>query len=179
MKSTRPIIVGIVVVLLLLGGTVYILLRTGPEPVGPTGPSFPEPGTLPPNPGPATDGEDLALVLQGGRTVIVSNFTKNPDTKADPQNAGFYLIGQGSSTTRDPSFDITYIATTDFFNIALTQTPLKDARLRAEQYLRATLGLGAEDMCQLRYSVATPAFVSEAYAGTDLRFSFCEDAVAL
>jgi len=179
MNSTRLIIVGIVVVLLLVGGIAYTLLKSGAEPADPSGPSFPNSGELPENPGSATDSEEITLVLQGGKTVTVSNFTKEPETKVDAQNAGFYLIGQGSSAVRDTSFDITYIAATDFFNISLMQTPIKDARLRAEQYLITTLGLDTDEMCQLRYSVATPSFVSEAYAGTDLRFSFCEDAIAL
>lgn len=179
MNSTRFIVIGIVIILLLIGGIGYTLFKSDPEPIEPGGPSFPEPGTMHSDPGASVDGEDIALVLQGGKTITVSNFTKDPGTKADPQNTGFYLVGQGSSTTRDPSFDITYIAATDFFNISLMQAPLKDARVRAEQYLRATLGLDTDELCQLRYSVATPAFVDEAYAGTDLRFSFCEDAVPL
>lgn len=179
MNSTRFIFIGVVVVVLLLGGIMFTLLRGEADPAVPTGPAFPNPGTRGEDPVPTPQGEELTLTLQGGKTVVVPNFTQAQDTKVDSQNPGFYLVGQGPSAIRDASFDITYIAATDFFNISLMQMPIRDARLRAEKYLMGTLGLDADAMCQLRYSVATPAFVDESYTGTDLRFSFCADAVAL
>jgi hypothetical protein len=178
MSSTRIIIIGIALVLVLVGGIVFTLFRSAPDAEGPLGPSFPQSGERPETPGPDTSGEEITLVLQDGSTVEVSNFTQEASTKADPQNPGFYLVGQGSGT-RDASFDITYMAATDFFNVSLMQAPLRDARRRAEIYLMSTLGLDEKDMCALRYNVATPAFVDESYAGTDLRFSFCSDAVQL
>jgi hypothetical protein len=177
MNSTRLIIIGIVIVCVLAGGIGYTLLRGTPEP-GTNGSSFPQSGEHPATP-PDTEGAEITLALQDGGEVEVTNFTQDPATKEDPQNPDFYLIGQGAAATRDPSFDITYIAATDFFNISLMQTPLKDARRRAEAYLMTTLGLDEDDMCSLRYSVATPAFVDEAHSGTDLRFSFCPDAMPL
>lgn len=178
MNSTRIIIVGIVLVLLLAGGIAFTLLRDTPTPQGPSGTSFPNSGERPAQ-GSNVSGAEITLLLQNGSTVEVSNFTKDTDTKADPQNPGFYLVGQGSGAARDASFDITYIADTDFFNVSLMQAPIKDARRRAEIYLMSTLGLNEEEVCALRYSVAVPAFVDESYSGTDLRFSFCTDAVPL
>lgn len=178
MNSSRIIIVGVVLVLLLLGGIAFTLLRDTETPQGPLGTSFPNSGERPTQ---ETDvsGAEITLRLQNGKTVEVSNFTKDADTKADPQNPGFYLVGQGSGAVRDTSFDITYIAQTGFFNVSLMQAPIKDVRRRAEAYLMSTLGLSEDEMCALRYSVATPAFVDESYSGTDLRFSFCTDAVPL
>lgn len=174
----RIIIVGIVLIILLLGGIAFTLLRDTETPQGPSGTSFPSSGERPAQ-GSNVDGAEITLRLQNGTTIEVSNFTKDADTKADPQNPGFYLVGQGTGATRDASFAITYIADTDFFNVSLMQTPIKDARRRAEVYLMSTLGLKEDEMCALRYSVAAPAFVDEAYSGTDLRFSFCADAVPL
>jgi hypothetical protein len=174
MNSTRLILIGIGIALFLAIGIAATILLGGSDEPDPGPTSFPMGSDTP-----IKQGENVTVYGEGGESFSVRNFAHDGSTKEDPLNDGYYLIGQGDSVVRDFSFDITYIAQTSFFNVSLMQEPLGAARAKAEAYLAATLGLSNEDLCKLRYSVATPSFVSETYAGQDLRFSFCSDATPL
>lgn len=171
----------VLIMLMLVGGIAWTLWnRSQVPPVSQPPVEFPQPGTATTSTTSQVEtGTNLTLSLSDGTTKVVPNFTRSAETKADPQNPGFFLIGEGTAATPHPSYQITYIASTDFFNVSLFAEPLKGARESAERELVATLGLDTVAMCALRYSVATPAFVNESYAGIDLRFSFCPDATML
>jgi hypothetical protein len=108
---------------------------------------------------------------------------QDPETKADTNNKGHYFVGNSvdptSSAPPNVPYVIEYIAATDFFSIALMQEPIGAARTQAEQYLMKHLGIAESEMCHLRYTVTTPAWVDTTYANTSLGFSFCAGATPL
>lgn len=81
----------------------------------------------------------LTLNTTSGATLSVRNFMSDPDTVADPQNEGYYHLGEhfpldGSFVETYPPFTIMYVAQTQYFNISLTSEPISKARTGAEQY---------------------------------------------
>lgn len=76
-------------------------------------------------------------------------------------------------------FSITYTDTNDFFTVVLYQLPLRTTREKAEAFLIERYGLSRESLCSLDYMVSVPYWVSEEFAGVDLRFSGCSNAVQL
>ena len=116
------------------------------------------------------------VVIKGadGREIHVKDFRAS--AKQDPYNEGnFYL----QPTDGNTSYQIEYISATQFFNISLLEEPIGLARLRAEVYLKNTLGVSDSDLCALAYSVTVPNAVNTTYSGTNLGFSTCADAVKL
>ncbi len=109
----------------------------------------------------------------------------NPDTYTDPVNKGTYYLGyhmsdaSAAATSENPPYVISYMPATHYFNIVLLQEPIGEVRKLAEQYLMSRLDLTQDEMCRLNYSVGVPNSVSQLYAGSDLRFSFCSGATTL
>ncbi len=144
------------------------------------------------NPFPVSSGtpihtpETLTISTLGGPSVTVQNFIDKTTTAEDPVNTGYYYLGNhfpfdGSvpDASEEIPFVISYIASTQFFNIVLYEEPLATSRMQAEQYLKQTLGITEQEMCSLPYSVSVPNFVSPTHAGESLGFSFCPDSVPL
>jgi hypothetical protein len=130
--------------------------------------------------------ETLSLNTTTGTVVTVPNFIDTPTTSEDPVNTGYYYLGNhfpfdGSSlpASVEIPFVISYIPSTQFFNIVLYEEPLATSRIRAEQYLKQTLGISEQEMCSLKYSLSVPNFVSPIHAGESLGFSFCPGSVPL
>jgi hypothetical protein len=177
----------ILVLLALVGGYAFVSMRSevAEAPVGPSSPAFPSaPGT-----GFSEGPESIALESASGGTLAVRDFTRDGVTVEDPANPGtFYLAGGSGYCDEDGqcptgfearNFVITYFEADDSFVVALTEEPLGRARLDAERYLAGALGIPTGSLCSLRHYVSTDAYTSEQYAGTDLGFTSCEDAVAL
>lgn len=119
--------------------------------------------------------------LQSGG-VSFRNFLNDEDTREDPVNPGYFYAGYqtyGNTATQNPPYLVEYIAATQYFNITITQEPISTNRVVAERYLEQKLNLSQGQMCKLDYAVYVPVGVNVSFAGTDLRFSFCPDAVAL
>jgi hypothetical protein len=118
-----------------------------------------------------------------GKNITVRNFIANDTTVTDPHNPGYYYLGNhfpfDGSAQADPPFTITYIESTQFFNIGIYAEPLGEVRKQAEQYLKNQLGISEEDMCTLNYSLSTTVHVNPYYGGTSLGFSFCKGSAAL
>lgn len=114
--------------------------------------------------------------------VNTDSLLQNPDVKEDTNNPGNYFIGNQpdmSTEVGSKPYIITYTAKTKYFNIVLTQEPIGEVRQNAEKYLMQILSLTEDQMCRLDYSVYTPTTVNDQYAGTNLGFSFCPNAVKL
>lgn len=182
----------IVIVLLLLGGFgfwIFTLNETVVTPSENLGTEFPNGGvssTQNPDGTPSSSAGDKSLILKttSGATLTVRNFINDPDTVADPQNEGYYHLGEhfpldGSPVETYPPFTIMYVVQTQYFNISLTSEPISKARSDAEQYLLTHLGLSEEQLCQIDYMVSVPYFINQFYTSQDLRFSFCPGSVPL
>lgn len=124
-------------------------------------------------------GDTLRLPL-GNDEVSVRNFLRDPDVAKDQVNLGFYYLGTTDiSQLGNQAFAIQYIAQTGHFTISLLREPFASVRLQAEDALLARLGLSKEQLCDLKYTVAVPGFVSAEASDIDYRFSFCPDAIPL
>lgn len=169
------IILGLLV-LLALGVTTYVLLTKKTENL-----DIGVQGTLPlSQTGTQTIADQevkMNLKMTNGSQVAVRNFLASAGTRKDPENAGYYTLGdqQSQSTT----YLITYIDETNYFNIVLVKEPLGHARTQAETYLTNTLGISKEEMCLLDYTISVPNAVNSNFSGVNLGFSFCPSAVKL
>ena len=151
----------------------------GPSPQSPSEqvPSFPSPtDTVDPE-------NQKAIVGQEGVTVFVRDFIADAETTPDPVNPGMYQVGTYLDPTdpqaSQPRYVIEYYESTDYFSITLLQEPIGEVRREMEAQLRSQLNLSEDGMCILKYMVSVPNRVNQTYAGYDLRFSFCPDAIPL
>lgn len=145
------------------------------------GPSIPQTQDT----GVAVPTSKLVLQSEGGGVVVAEDFLKDPNTVADPINVGYYNLNyatqatsSGSTATPLPYF-ITYISSTQYFNVELLEEPIGQARELAQQYLQRLIGISESDMCRINYTVSTPYSVSGLYGGASLGFSFCPGATIL
>jgi hypothetical protein len=102
--------------------------------------------------------------------------TTGPDVFPDDLNKGYFYL-KYPPNARNAPFAIMYIASTSFLGISLLKKPLRKSRMEAETYLMRKLKLSPSQMCSLSYQLTTPNSVSSSYAGEDLWFSFCPNAV--
>lgn len=128
---------------------------------------------------PSTDGNSPRFSIKGanGKELLVQNFLARADTKEDPDNNGYYILGY--QPNQSAPYLISYIAGTTFFNIALLQEPIGSSRLKVEAYLTEILGLSRDELCSLNYSVSVPNSVSSNYSGMNLGFSSCPGSIKL
>ncbi len=131
----------------------------------------------------------LTLTGESGEPIAVKDFIRNGETVTDTVNPGsFVLAGSVGYCLEDGScpegantdnFSITYNNEIQSFNIVLLAEPLRRSREASERFLIERLGLSKEDLCRLNYNLGVPYFVNEQFAGQNLRFSFCKDAIVL
>lgn len=184
-------IIGITVaVLLVIGGIFWYVLLRGPvggsptstnTPTGLSGSSGTSVEATGQQGGSGASGETgLAVAGQNGSAVVVHDFTKDPQTKADPNNAGqYYLTGDTDVVAGVTPYSIFFVEANQSFNITLLKEPIKDIRIQAETELMQRLNITEAQACSLNYYVSVPAQVSEFYAGKNLGLSFCPGAVVL
>lgn len=115
---------------------------------------------------------------------VVKDFTLNPTVVRDRNYPARYYMGEGVTRDFNPTvselpYTITFLTTDSSFTISLLQEPVKETRMQAEQYLLQTLGLKERQLCGLNYTVSTPFWVNQVYAGANLLFSFCPGATDL
>jgi len=175
---------GILLVLILLGLITWTLFGSKEEvvvvdPV--TQDQFPISADIP-----RDDATSITISTAKGELLPVKNFFTDGETVPDPTNKGYYHLGNHfpfdsdmASTAPAIPYTITFIESTQFFNIGLYEEPISEARLEAEQYLRDHLGVTKEQMCDLNYVVSVPNFVSPLFAGDSLGFSFCPGAIEI
>jgi hypothetical protein len=77
------------------------------------------------------------------------------------------------------NYALEYFADGQSFNITLLGTNLRQARLDAEQELRARFGLTEEQACLLEVHVGTTVSVSEEFSARELGLSFCPNRLDL
>lgn len=126
-------------------------------------------------------GNTFSLLTANGKTILVKDFTKDSAFVKDPVNPGYFYLGYhynegvpDPTASNNPPYVIEYIASAQYFTISLLQEPIKQTRIDAEKYLMKQLNIPQSQMCLLKYMVAVPARVNSTYAGTDLRFDFCD-----
>lgn len=194
MKRILEIGVGIVLVAAIVVVVIFKVLGGTPAQTPVTSNPYPSAqdtgssGTtvVPANSGTQTADNTISIAAADGGTIQTNNFLTDIATTKDPVNPDYYYLGyhfnEGTpdpTATDNPPYVIEYIAATQYFNIGLFQEPIGVERLVAEQYLMNKLGISQTQMCQLKYMVSVPNRVNQFYSGTDLRFSFCTDAVPL
>ncbi len=106
-----------------------------------------------------------------------ASLTHGADVYPDPVNRGYYYLKYPPRAPGSSPFQIMYQAGSNFIGIELLKTPLGRSRKLAEQTLMHKLRMSPREMCRLSYQISAPNSVSQSYAGEDLRFSFCPDAV--
>lgn len=186
MTRTKIIVLVLILLTFALAAVAVILYQKRSVSSGdPTGQ-----GTFPTG-GSSTDGSPLRMriPLAGGGFVDTLDFIHNDVTIEDPANVGvYYLVGSSGACRPDGScpsaggtgeYTILYYSQDHSFVIGLLDEPLGRIRREAERALMDALGLTEEQMCMLNYTIGTTAYVSEAYGGTNLGFSFCPGAVVL
>ena len=101
-------------------------------------------------------------------------------------NAGYYYLGYhmkegfpDPTASDNPPYVISYIDSTQYFNIALLQEPIGSVREEAQQYLMQHLGISQDQMCRLNYMVSVPDRVNSQFSSKNLGFSFCPGATVL
>lgn len=127
----------------------------------------------------------MSVAAQNG-TMTTINFLSEASTTKDPINSGYYYLGPhpyegvgSATTTASPPYMITYIASTQYFIIALLREPIGSVRLQMQSYLLDYLGITASEACNLNYMVSVPYWVNQTFSGRNLGFSFCPGAVVL
>lgn len=177
----------VLTVLIIVGA--YLFLEQSRRPITEQPPS----GTIFPSSGGLSGGEPgaqtILLTLATGERLAVNNFLANGVTFEDPANDGaYYLAGDleycledgTCPNTNTPSFSILFFEDGQNFIVSLNEEPLRESRLAAENYLMNVLGISAQQMCDLTYTLGTTVSVNEMYGSiTNLGFSFCEGAVPL
>jgi len=184
-------VVGLLILFALGVGALYYVMKSNPSAPANISPyqnpySYGTPGTV------STTGSTSPSVSSvpttylptaSGGTIVAHDPTQDPSTKTLSVNPGHYYLGNAPdpSSSKPPSapYIIEYIASTHYFGVELTQEPIGQARIEAEQYLMQHLGITQDQMCQLKYMVSVPWYVNQVYTGENLGFSFCPGAVAL
>lgn len=115
----------------------------------------------------------------GGNPIATLDFLHAPATNEDQKNQGLYHLNPPPGASGASSYDVTYEASTQYFNISLLAEPIGQTRSLMERDLMAKLGVTEDQMCQLNYMVSVPYWVNEFYSGESLGFSFCPGAIAL
>lgn len=163
------IIGGILLVLMLVGGAVYLFFPKA----APVSPTNEDPfGSL--GGGTRVPPDMIRLTLSDGSTADVPDFTKDTQPEGASAENGYQVGGND-----DDVFQILYYPNDAGFLISLLAEPIGENRLKAEAALRGKLQLPDAELCKLRVEVATSIHVNEAYAGQNLGLSFCAGAVRL
>ena len=120
----------------------------------------------------------LAVVATLGNRIIVSDFTKDPQTITSSYIPGHYFISGGvDAYFYDSPYSVYYVVKDESFSVDLLKEPIGGNRKLAEQELMQKLGISQIDMCRLRYFVSVQEDVNEFYAAKgNLGFSFCPGA---
>lgn len=136
-----------------------------------------------------TSSATITFTNRSSDVIVVKDFIHNGETIADTVNPGShvlagtlgYCLADGTCPAGYPTtkFSVSYNAETHFFTVVLLEEPLGTTRLEAEQFLIDRLGVTTQTLCAVDYSVGTPYWVNEGYAGKNLGFSFCPGATKL
>lgn len=129
------------------------------------------------------------IIQSGATTLKVAEFLADGITLQDPMNPGDYILagdlgyctddGLCLDNATSESFMVTFHSADGYFNITLFSNPVSYARRDAERFLQDKLSISRSEMCNLSYNIMVPYWINEQFAGQDLRFSFCSDAVSL
>ncbi len=180
MNTFMKWLVGVAVIILIVAG-IWFYVRPTPSPTPEStqtqGVEFPTAGSVAPTaPGVSPSaGTGISITAADGSVIRTNDFINDPRTVKDPVNAGYYNLG----ATTSASYLITYIASTQYFNVELLQEPIGTARALAEQYLEQLLGISTDDLCRINYTVSVPTNINAFYSSRDLGFSFCPGATQL
>ena len=186
-------IVGIFLGAIVLGTIWYFLATPTSAPQQPTQQSsttLPVSGSVFPASTTTQSSGTIALpTADGSATVTTADFIHNGTTIPDKANAGQYLLAgnlgycpsnpQQCQAAPANDFTVYYNSSQHSFTVALTQEPIGQARLDAQQFLLAALGISAQQICSLNYYVGTTYWVNSRYDDRNLGFSFCPGATAL
>jgi len=187
MKVLITVSAVLILILIAIGGYIFLRGTQAPAPAQDLSVSFPSSGST----GTVMNDQltDRTVESADGTPLLVKDFISNGVTYKDPANDGsYYLAGTLGYCLEDgtcpdtgtPHFSILYLSEGETFIISLDEEPLGTSRLEAEAYLRRTLGITNEQMCSLDYTVGTTVYVNSVFGSMNtLGFSFCPNAVTL
>lgn len=107
---------------------------------------------------------------------FVSRLVDNPYVTKDAQNNGVYLLHENPQNEQH-DFIIEYHESDQTIHVLIQVQPIQFVRQAAEARLQVVLGMSQRGLCDLKYQVIVPQWVSEAYAGQNIGFSSCPGAV--
>lgn len=171
-------------ILLVIGIGLFVFINT-PETLnddfggslGPTNGQFFEPFPVSPST-PGGGGGEPTVPAPAFLNDIVEQIQVSSTPIAYDDASSYYVLFDSSDEASIP-FTILYFEFDQSFQVILNEEPLGRVRRSAEQVLLNTYNISESEACLLTYQVVTPIHVSEEYGGSDLRFSFCSDAVIL
>jgi hypothetical protein len=174
-KFLFAVAIGLVIIMIGLVAWLFLGQQSSSTTVGeesPVVPVFPV-GEFPPS---AFYNEEELMVPTTREPIGVRNFVTDADVVADRQNPGLFLIGDSTPTA---PYTLSYIAQTGYFGVTLMRPPFATARDEAARNLKERLGITDAELCELRYTVAVPAYVNEGLSGTDYGFAQCPDGLMI
>lgn len=126
---------------------------------------------------------ERVLLSGDGTGIVVQDFIGNGTTFQDPMNLSVYVVsgdigycapqrGCLNNSISD-QFSISFDIRTSTFTITILSKQIDVAILAAENHLMSTLGISRSGLCDVRYEMAVPQWVSEQYAGQRLLFNAC------
>lgn len=142
---------GIVLVVFLLGFSIYEAVKTGVN-------------TSEPNKNPANN---LTIPTTSG-TVKIMDVTKNPVSKSEDT-----LV-----IAKTDNYDIVYFPKEQTFLITIESPSVNQARISAEQDLLKILNVGIADACRLKVVLSVPFDVNQDLSGKNYGLSFCPSGIS-
>ncbi len=128
----------------------------------------------------------LALATNTGTSLAVADFVHAQGTVAEPYTQSEYVLADdcadNAGCTKAASsngFRIVYDQRDDSFNVLILAEPLEVSRAAAEAFLIDELGITRLQLCQLKATVGTVISVNSTFAGEELGFDGCANAVKL
>jgi hypothetical protein len=132
----------------------------------------------------------MTIENSSGQEMVVKDFIHSMQTIEDPHDTGTYVLASnpnfclegdncppGAASTTE--YEISYDAKYNLFTILLLTEPLGKARTDAESFLENALGISANQLCSLKYTVGTTISISDFYGGEELGLDGCPDVVTL
>lgn len=183
------LMIGSALALIVLGilALAYLFLSGArPEDTAPDAPSGGNPFGFPSGSISGEAGQTRTLDSAGG-TVTVPEFTEGKEAVALSSETGdlqYDLTPYPEFVPGTPypahAFDVQFNGLDSTFVVTLNEEPLGAARLKAEEFLRATLRLSDAQICSLNITVGVPYSVNESLSAyQDLGLSFCPEAYPL
>lgn len=127
--------------------------------------------------------EPTQEIVSGEVRIPVNKILNDGKTYKDPANQGSYVLHGDLEYCLDTSvcpdnresesFAVSLDGRNGIFYVSLLTQPVSAARVDSEKFLKKTLGVTSNELCDLSYYMSVPDFVGSVYEGQHLLFSNC------